>query len=785
MRVSSLPPSRILRTLFCSTLASFSGFSLGVSSSTLQAQSVSFVGSQTIVPLSGLSLPFGLAVDRNGNLFISDQELNKIVELPSNGDPQVTLPLGGLSSPACIAIDNSDNLYIADAGNNRVLELPPGGTQTTVGSGLWVPWALAVDNTGDLFIGDIAQYKVFEVPAGGGSQRIIYDYPPPHNGYGPYHLGSDAVGDVFVSPALIELPVGGGSPATVGPGLPHGYDVAGLAVDGAGNLLVGDDSPYQDVVMYPAGGGPAAKLTSAPVLPQEIAVDHLGNLYLSIIPLESSAYVARVRYLSQDFGSVNVCPPGGTIPAPCSETMKLTFNVNVSGTLGIPKVLTRASPNLDFTLASGSTCNGAVNAGSTCSVNLTFTPGFAGDRSGAVEVIDTSGNVLSKVFLHGVGTGPEIGFMPANETALEGPFNAPSGIAVDGAGDVFLADTKNGRVVESPAGGGAPMIVASGLGNPVAVAVDGVGNVFIADTTLTTLLEISANGGARSTVGSGLMNPSAVAANWYGNLFIADAGNNRVVEIPAAGKALVTMVSGLNAPRGIAVDWTGDLFIADTGNNRLVEEPRGGGPLITLAGGLSSPSAVSVDGTGNVFVADSGNNRVVRVSVSGGAPTLVGSGWNQPRGVAVDGAGNVLVADTGNNRAIEVHSTKLPVLSFASTPVGSTSSDSPKQMQIENIGNAALSLTGLAVGPNFLRVAGSGTPPDCTTVTLNSLAPGAKCSLSISFAPGAAGPLASAAILTDNNLNAQAPNNATQIIQLSGTGLSPSPPPVEGNRRPR
>jgi hypothetical protein len=153
--------------------------------------------------------------------------------------------------------------------------------------------------------------------------------------------------------------------------------------------------------------------------------------------------------------------------------------------------------------------------------------------------------------------------------------------------------------------------------------------------------------------------------------------------------------------------------------------------------------------------------------------------------VAVDGGANVFVADTDNNRAIEVHSTKLPVLSFVSTPVGSTSFDSPKPVQIENIGNAALSLTGLAVGPNFLQVAGSGTPPDCTPVTLNSLAPGAKCNLSISFAPRAAGALASAAILTDNNLNAQVPNYATQIIELSGTGLSPAPPLAKGHQRPR
>ena len=94
------------------------------------------------------------------------------------------------------------------------------------------------------------------------------------------------------------------------------------------------------------------------------------------------------------FGPVNICPSGQTSPAPCSQTLTLTYNVTAGGQLGTPAVLTQGKPNLDFKLATGSTCTGLVLTATTCTVNVTFAPLAPGLRMGVVEVTDSSGSVL-------------------------------------------------------------------------------------------------------------------------------------------------------------------------------------------------------------------------------------------------------------------------------------------------------------------------------------------------------------------------------------------------------
>ena len=110
-----------------------------------------------------------------------------------------------------------------------------------------------------------------------------------------------------------------------------------------------------------------------------------------------------------------------------------------------------------------------------------------------------------------------------------------------------------------------------------------------------------------------------------------------------------------------------------------------------------------------------------------------------------------------------------PSLSFASTNVGATSSDSP--IQFQNIGNAPLVASSLGVSANFEQVAGSRTPEDCAASGF-TLDPGAECNLSIDFTPQSPGPLSGTATLTDNALNAGAPNYAKQVVSMSGTGVA-------------
>jgi hypothetical protein len=181
-----------------------------------------------------------------------------------------------------------------------------------------------------------------------------------------------------------------------------------------------------------------------------------------------------------------------------------------------------------------------------------------------------------------------------------------------------------------------------------------------------------------------------------------------------------------------------------------------------------------VDGAGDVFVADDISGYLWELSYLGnrtyGAQTsIIANNTDEPYGVAVDGAGDIFVSYYGNNQMVEVNRSQPPPLSFASTTIGGTSTDSPQSFTIQNIGNQPLDAVspGLVVtGPNFVKVAGSGTPADCTSTF--ALTPGASCNVSISFEPQSAGPLSSTAVITDNVLNASP--SASQTIALAGTG---------------
>jgi hypothetical protein len=191
-----------------------------------------------------------------------------------------------------------------------------------------------------------------------------------------------------------------------------------------------------------------------------------------------------------------------------------------------------------------------------------------------------------------------------------------------------------------------------------------------------------------------------------------------------------------------------------------------------------------VDGSGNVYVADNGNAAVKEMPsgcTSSSCVTTVSNNFGGPQGVAVDGSGNVYVADSNNSAIDEMPLSTPPALSFASTIVGSTSSDSPQTVTVANIGNMPLSFPALSasinpsIATNFGYTASCPAPtklPVSSGGTAQTLGAGAQCTLSISFVPTTPVALLGNLTLTDNNLNAN-PSTTTQTIDLSGTGLLP------------
>ena len=297
--------------------------------------------------------------------------------------------------------------------------------------------------------------------------------------------------------------------------------------------------------------------------------------------------------------------------------------------------------------------------------------------------------------------------------ATNASFNNPGGVAVDTAGNLFIADTYNNRIrrvgtngiITTVVGGGGNGIGDGGgatnanLYWPMGMAVDASGNLFIADSAFNCIRKVDTRGIITTVAGNGtyaysgdsgpatnasLSNPYGVAVDTSGNLFIADTFNNRIRKVNTNGTITTVAGTGTNSysgdggaatnaslycPMGLAVDASGNLFIADTGNYRI-RKVGTNGIITTRTGGIPhSPSAVVVDASGNLIITDGTYGRISRVSTNGVVTTVAGNGTNgysgdggaatnaalnHPQGVALDSSASLFIADSSNNRIRQV-----------------------------------------------------------------------------------------------------------------------------------
>ena len=292
--------------------------------------------------------------------------------------------------------------------------------------------------------------------------------------------------------------------------------------------------------------------------------------------------------------------------------------------------------------------------------------------------------------------------------------NNPLGIALDSAGNLYIADQLNQRIrevkagtISTVAGDGTPgytgdtaAATSAELDDPSGIAVDSSGNLYIADTsnhvirkvaggTITTYAGTNVSGGTGDhglAIDAQLANPTGLTLDAAGNLYIADTGNSRIRIVTKATGDITSLSTGnfiLSSPKGVAVDAAGNVYIADTNNSRVLKvAPSGsitktttvagtsvigfsgdGGPATSAQ--LAYPSSLAVDAAGNIYIADSYNQRIRRVSAATGIITTVagtkfsgytGDGGSStsaelsfPRVVLLDPSGNIYISDTQNN----------------------------------------------------------------------------------------------------------------------------------------
>ena len=803
-------------------------------------------GNDSTTPASGVvatsaTIPDfgGIALDSAGNIYIADHNNSTIrVVYVSGTVPNVTSPtvgyiytIGGgggslgdngvatsgqLSDPYDVAVDSAGNIYITDEGHNRIRMIASSGTNPYVSS-TTAGYIYTVAGTGSQgYTGD----------GGAATSATLQE---------PYNINVDSAGNLYIGV------LGNNVIRMVSAATRFISTVAGNGTDG----FSGDNGPAT-----------SAELS----IPHGATPDGKGNLYVA----DYGNNAIREITPNTNFGNVNVCPGSQSTPTPCSQTQTLYFSVPSTTTFGAPVILTQGASGLDFKQSSA-TCVSSVTGPGTCTVSVTFTPLAPGLRMGAVELVDGSGNVLISTPIQGIGQGPAVAFTPGIISSVAGngtygysgdgaaatsaELKYPTAVALDGAGNLYIADYHNSvvRKVDAASGnittvagtgtagysGDGGLATSAKLNYPSSLAVDGAGNLYIADQGNDRTREVNAATGIISTVvGTGTAGysgdggpatsakvhyPTGVAVDGAGNIYIVDEYNGAIREVNAA-TGIISTVAGngtigetgnggpatsaeLDYPYGEALDSAGNIYIADYYANTIRKVNAATGIISTVAGNgtggytgdggpatsaeLDYPYYVAVDSAGNIYIADFNNNVIREVNAATGIiSTVAGNGTGGYAGdgglatsaelyeagsVTLDGAGNLYIADYYNNliRKVTVASTSL---SFAPTAENSTSS--PISVTVQNIGNQTLSAVspglGFYTGTNFETVAGSGTPADCTTTF--SLSPAASCNVSIEYDPVAAStlPLSDWFVITDNALNTSP--STTQNIMLMGTG---------------
>jgi sugar lactone lactonase YvrE len=568
----------------------------------------------------------------------------------------------------------------------------------------------------------------------------------------------------------------------------------GVAVDGAGNVYVADSS-NSAVKEVPSGCTSSSCVTTLGGgfgSPEGVAVDAKNNVYVADI---YQSVVSEIMRGSVNFKSI---PVGSTSPA-----LTLNFTFDTSGSIDAPAVLTQGAKNLDFADAGTGTCdtNGTshvYSAGDTCTVDVTFTPKYPGLREGAVE-LTASGTPIATAYVYGTGTGPQAAFSPSSIRTLGGGFQFPTDTAVDASGNVYVADYNVGTVNEIPSGCTSSSCVV-GLGGgfslPIGMAVDGAGNVYVADYGHNLVKEMPSGCTSSScvtTLGGGFSAPTGVAVDGAGNVYITDEYSSAINEMPPgcpSSSCVKTLGGGFSNPFGVAVDASGNVYVADT--NSVVKEipascingANSASCVKTLGGGFTRPYDVAVDSAGNVYVTDGGSSSVKEIPAgctSASCVSSLGSGFGLPVGVALDGAGNLYIGGGSNASVEEIERATPPSLSFANTNVGSTSADSPQTVTVQNVGNGTLTFpipaTAGAYNPSVSSNFSYDNSSTCLqngsgAATAFTLASAGSCTVAIDFAPATVGSISGDAVLTDDSLNAAAPNFTTQSIAVSGTGIA-------------
>jgi sugar lactone lactonase YvrE len=526
-------------------------------------------------------------------------------------------------SPEGLALDTSGNMYVADTGNSTIRKISSGGVVTTLAG-----WAGNIGHDDGL----------------GRNARF----------YGP----------------------------------------RGVALDSAENLYVADSNNQSIRLISPIGT--VTTLAYLPGRPVGIASDHEGNLYVAdetshtVCGVDSGGRVTVLAGSTGVPGSADGLGPSARFKSPTGLAVDAARNVYVADSgNGLIRKLTRSTTNwiVSTIVGSAGQFGSTDGANATAKFGFVFSRGLGGisvGREGDIYVADTANNSIRKISPFGVdwvvstfAGFASIGGSFRNATGTNATFFIPGGVAVDNAGNTYVADAGN-SAIRKITSAGVVTTFAGAAGNregsvdgaggfarfsfPSSVAVDSGANIYVGDTVAETIRQITPSGvvttiagltaSSGSADGSGsdarFSFPYGVVTDNGGNVYVADDGNHTIRKISSAGR--VTTIAGLannpgsedginsaarfNRPRGIAIDSGGTIYVSEYQNFTIRKiTPIGLDWVVSSVAGLAkvsgsadgtnsnarfeTPLSIVVDGATNLYVADAYNYTIRKVIFTG------------------------------------------------------------------------------------------------------------------------------------------------------------------------